>query len=199
MRKFIILFVLFFSGKICAEPYNVLEKPLTSAPDVVEFFSFYCGPCYQFVENYPVSDRINEILSPGKSVTKYHVSAMGKMGKALTESWAIAIAMGIEHKVEKPLFVAIQQHRSINTPEDIKDIFIQQGVSSQEYNSAKHSLIVRSIVAQQESMAEKLEVRGTPSFYIKGRYLINNGEIKAETPEEYITNFTQLVKELLIE
>ncbi len=33
--------------------YVTLANPLTTQPKVVEFFSFYCGPCYQFIINLP--------------------------------------------------------------------------------------------------------------------------------------------------
>ncbi|MBF3320904.1 protein disulfide oxidoreductase DsbA, partial [Leptospira borgpetersenii serovar Hardjo-bovis] len=36
--------------------YNTLEKPVAGAPQVMEFFSFYCPHCYQFEEVLHVSD-----------------------------------------------------------------------------------------------------------------------------------------------
>lgn len=104
LKKSILFFFLSFAPilNVNAMPaYTHLDKTIPEAPEVVEFFSFYCPPCYQFVDNYPVSKRLNHMLPEGVTVKKYHVSAMGKMGKELTEAWAIATTMTVKANVLK--------------------------------------------------------------------------------------------------
>ncbi|WP_198138815.1 DsbA family protein [Erwinia typographi] len=177
--------------------YSLLDKPVAAAPAVVEFFSFYCPPCYQLVENYPVSKRLNQLLPDGVTVKKYHVSAMGKMGSALSEAWAIASVMGIAEDIEKPLYIAVQQRHAINSVDDIKTLFSTAGITPEQYESARHSVIVKAMVEQQESMAENFSLQGTPTFYVNGRYKINNGAFQAATPEQYVETFAQQVIKLL--
>ncbi len=171
--------------------YSLMDKPVAAAPAVVEFFSFYCPPCYQLVENYPVSKRLNQRLPDGTTVTKYHVSAMGKMGKELSEAWAIATVMGIAEDVEKPLFIAVQQRHTINSLDDIKTLFSAAGIAPEQYENARHSIIVKAMVEQQERMTENFSVQGTPTFYVNGRYKIKNGAFQAATPEQYVEMFNE--------
>ncbi|MBU9828517.1 DsbA family protein [Rahnella sp. FC061912-K] len=176
--------------------YSTLANPIHSQPKVIEFFSFYCNPCYQFVENYPVADGINKILPNGETVIKYHVSVMGPLGNELTEAWAIATVMGKTDDIEKPLFEAVH-NKKITSVSDIKDVFSERGIDAAVYENARQSIMVKEFIARQNSAMEKYSVRGTPTFYVKGTYQINNGGITASTPEGYVDGFTQTVQALL--
>lgn len=192
-----LLSLLLFCTGALAKPYSTLQNPVNDAPEVVEFFSFYCGPCYLFTNTYPVVSAINKVLPEGKKVVQYHVSAMGKFGHELSEAWAIASVMGVTEQVEQPIFVAVQRDKSINTPEDIVAIFRDAGISPETYNNAKNSMMVKAFIARQEAMVKTFNVRGTPSIYVMGRYLIDNSDVKATTPEGYVTAYSDLVAELL--
>lgn len=189
-------FMLFCSGAL-AQPYSTLQDPVADAPEVVEFFSFYCGPCYLFADKYPVVSAINKDLPEGKKVTQYHVGVMGKFGHELSEAWAIASVMGVTEQVEHPLFIAVQRDKSINTPEDIAAIFSKAGIAPETYNNAKNSMMVKAFIARQDAMIKAFKVRGTPSIYVMGRYLIDNSAVKSTTPEGYATAYADLVSELL--
>lgn len=175
--------------------YTTLPQALNAQPPVVEFFSFYCGPCYQFVDKYPVSTAINRTLPEGE-VTKYHVSLMGKLGNELTEAWAIAIVTGKTDQLERPLFEAVQR-MEINNIKDIKSIFAQVGVNEEMYDNLQRSIVVKNKVAEQNAALKAFNVTGTPSFYINGKYRINNAGISATSPESYVDNFANTVKILL--
>jgi thiol:disulfide interchange protein DsbA len=193
----VFLTVFLFCTGALAKPYNTLQDPVTDAPEVVEFFSFYCGPCYLFIDKYPVISAINKVLPEGKAVVRYHVSAMGKLGHELSEAWAIATVMGVTEQVERPLFIAVQRDKSINTPEDISVIFRDAGIDPETYNNAKNSMMVKAFVVRQEAMVKTFRVKGTPSIYVMGRYLIDNSDVKATTPEGFATAYADLVSALL--
>lgn len=179
------------------QQYFVLQPPVAEVPNVIEFFSFYCGPCYQFTQRYPVSEGINRILPAGEKIIKYHVSAMGKLGNELTEAWAIAMIMGKSDAVEIPLFESVQKARNLHSVENIKEIFSYAGVTPAEYESAQNSLVVKALIAKQEAAMREFSVSGTPSYYINGRYKVNNAGINANTPEGYVDGFTEVVSYLL--
>ena len=66
--------------------YTTLEKPVAGAPQVLEFFSFFCPHCYQFEEVLHISDNVKKKLPEGVKMTKYHVNFMGgDLGKELVE------------------------------------------------------------------------------------------------------------------
>lgn len=177
--------------------YTLLKKTVNDAPAVVEFFSFYCPPCAAFSGQLFVSQAVEKILPPGKKVEKYHVSVMGAMGQELTEAWSIAKVLGVEDKVELPLFVATQINRSIKTEASIRQVFIQSGVSEHDYDAAKNSMAVRAMTAKQQEAAKAYGVTGTPSFFVNGKYLVNNGAIKAPSEQNYGKYFAEVVRALL--
>lgn len=179
------------------EQYIKLKNKVPNAPTVVEFFSFYCPPCNQFANTYKVSEAVNEHLPQNDKVVKYHVSAMGSMGEELTEAWSVAIALGVENKVEKPLFDAVQKEQSIKNKEDIRQVFIKAGIPAEEYDGALHSFMVKSITAKQQNATEAFGVRGTPSFYVDGQYQIKNDGMQSKTIEGYRTEFADVVKFLI--
>ncbi|WP_343144310.1 DsbA family protein, partial [Pseudomonas aeruginosa] len=45
--------------------YTTLEKPVAGAPQVLEFFSFFCPHCYQFEEVLHISDNVKKKLPEG--------------------------------------------------------------------------------------------------------------------------------------
>ncbi|WP_455820707.1 DsbA family protein [Pseudomonas cerasi] len=172
--------------------YITLKSPVISQPKVVEFFSFYCGPCYKFVKDYPVTEAINRTMPAGESVIKYHVSAMGPLGNELTEAWAIAMLTGKTHDVEVPLFEATQRKR-LHSIDDIKTIFANAGIDASTYESSRNSLMVKGLIAKQQAAVDAFGVQSTPTFYIDGKYKINIGGITATTPDDYAAAFAKVV------
>ncbi|MBS0848677.1 DsbA family protein [Citrobacter sp. JGM124] len=176
--------------------YITLATPVISSPKVVEFFSFYCGPCYQFAEKYPVAEAINKILPEGETVTKYHVGAMGPLGNELTEAWAIAMTMGKTDAVEKKLFEVVQS-KKLKSVDDIKAVFAQAGIDADTYDNARGSMLVKAAIAKQNEALKAFKVTGTPTFYVDGKFQINNGGIAVSSLEDYPAAFAQVVKFLL--
>lgn len=177
--------------------YTQLAKPVQDAADVVEFFSFYCPPCAAFAGRYRVTSAVEKVLPADTRIVKYHVSSMGAFGEALTEAWSVARALGVESQVEIPLFRAVQEKRSIKSKADIRQVFIDAGVPAEQYDSAINSLVVRAMTATQIQAAEEFGVTGTPSFFVKGKYLIRNGGIESMTEEGYGSAFSEIVRALL--
>ncbi|HCB2556134.1 DsbA family protein [Escherichia coli] len=177
--------------------YSVLKAPVADAPAVVEFFSFYCPPCAAFSSRFHVSQAVDKILPSGEKVVKYHVSSMGPMGPELTEAWSVAKVLGVEDKVELPLFVAVQINRSIKTEGTIRQVFIDAGISARDYDAAKNSMAVRALTVRQQEAAKAYGVTGTPSFFVNGKYLVNNSAIQPFSEQDYAKGFAKVVGELL--
>ncbi|TGB81371.1 protein disulfide oxidoreductase DsbA [Escherichia sp. E3659] len=177
--------------------FTKLDNPVKEAPPVVEFFSFYCPACSSFYSPYKVSKNIETILPEGVKVEKYHASFMGAMGKQLTEAWSVARALGVEDKVEGPLFEAILKHRSVKNEDDIRAVFIQAGVDAGEFDAARNSFMVKTMTARQEQAAEEFGLTGTPAFYVNGKYQIKNNGIKDGSTEGYGKEFADVVRQLM--
>ena len=93
---------------------------------------------------------------------KYHVEFLGPQGKQLTQAWPVAMALADEDKITHPMFEAVQKTQSVQSPDDIRNVFIKAGVSAADYEAALNSFVVKSLVVQQEKAAEDLQLRGVP-------------------------------------
>ncbi|WP_413736438.1 thiol:disulfide interchange protein DsbA [Sodalis sp. RH21] len=180
------------------QQYIQLDKPATNEPQVLEFFSFYCPHCYEFEQNYHISSSVKQALPAGTKITKYHVDFLGgDMGKQVTQAWAVAMALGVEDKVSPLLFDGIQKTQTIQTPADIRDVFIKAGVSAQEYDGAWNSFVVKSLVVQQEKAASDLQLRGVPAMFVNGKYMVKNDGLDMSSKDVYVKQFVDVVKYLL--
>ncbi len=202
--RLIFFFVcLVLSGTIYAEgnvSYSVLDKPVMSAVQdnetVVEFFSFYCPACYAFSQNYGIDKAIRESLPPGKKLIKYHVSFLGGLGEELTRAWSVAMALGVEDKVEPLLFDSVQKTRRLKSAADIPGIFIRAGVYPGEYVQALASKEVAEMTEKQKRLFREYSVTGTPSVYVNGRYRIENGAFQADSVEAFRKSYVAVVNSL---
>ncbi|CCJ74854.1 Periplasmic thiol:disulfide interchange protein DsbA [Cronobacter condimenti 1330] len=177
--------------------YNTLEKPVAGAPQVMEFFSFYCPHCYQFEEVLHVSDSVKKKLPAGTKMTKYHVEFLGPLGKDLTQAWAVAMAMGIEDKITTPMFEAVQKTQTVQTPADIRKVFIDAGVKPEEYDAAWNSFVVKSLVAQQEKAAADVGLQGVPAMYVNGKYQLNPQGMDTSNMDAFVQQYADTVNYLL--
>ncbi|GAA3593585.1 thiol:disulfide interchange protein DsbA [Gibbsiella greigii] len=174
--------------------YVTLDKPVTGEPQVLEFFSFYCPHCYQFEEVYHVSNAVRSALPAGTKMTKYHVEFLGPLGKQLTQAWAVALALGVEDKITAPMFEAVQKTQTVQTPDDIRDVFVKAGVKAEDYDAALNSFVVKSLVVQQEKAAEDLQLRGVPAVFVNGKYMVKNDGLDTSSMDAYVKQFADVVK-----
>ncbi|CNF25290.1 thiol:disulfide interchange protein DsbA [Yersinia kristensenii] len=177
--------------------YQTLNKPLTGEPQVLEFFSFYCPHCYQFEEVYHVPQAVKNALPEGTKMTRYHVDFLGPLGKELTQAWAVAMALGVEEKVTPLMFEGVQKTQTVQTPGDIRNVFIKAGVSGEDYDAALNSFVVKSLVVQQQKAAEDLQLRGVPAMFVNGKYMIKNDGMDTSSMDIYVKQYADVVKFLL--
>ncbi|MEW7000073.1 thiol:disulfide interchange protein DsbA [Serratia ureilytica] len=174
--------------------YVTLDKPVTGEPQVLEFFSFYCPHCYQFEQVYHVSENVKKALPAGTKMTKYHVEFPGPLGKQLTQAWAVAMALGVEDKVSPLMFEAVQKTQTVQTPDDIRNVFVKAGVTAADYDAAWNSFVVKSLVVQQEKAAEDLQLRGVPAVFVNGKYMVKNDGLDTSSMDAYVKQFADVVK-----
>lgn len=173
--------------------YVTLDKPVAGEPQVLEFFSFYCPHCYQFEQVWHVSDNIRKNLPKDVKYAKYHVEFLGPLGKQLTQAWAVAVALGVEDKVSPLMFEAVQKQQSVQTPDDIRKVFIQAGVKGEDYDAALNSFVVKSLVVQQEKAAADLGLQGVPSVFVNGKYMVKNDGLDTTSMDIYTKQFSDVV------
>ena len=177
--------------------YITLDKPVAGAPQVLEFFSFYCPHCYQFEEVLHVSDNVKKKLPEGAKMTKYHVEFLGPLGKDLTQAWAVAMALGVEDKITVPMFEAVQKTQTVQTVADIRKVFVDAGVKGEDYDAAWNSFVVKSLVAQQEKAAADFQLQGVPAMYVDGKYQLNPQGMDTSNMDAFVAQYADSVKQLV--
>lgn len=179
--------------------YVSLPKPVAGEPQVMEFFSFFCPHCYQFEQIYHVGDAVKKNLPADTKMVKYHVDFLGgDLGPVVTHAWAVAMALGVEDKVTSPIFDGIQKSQTITDAASLKDVFIKAaGISSEQYDAAWNSFAVKALVAQQQKAASDVDLRGVPTMFINGKYMVNNGGLDTSSMANFVADYANVVKFLV--
>ncbi|MCF1428981.1 MAG: thiol:disulfide interchange protein DsbA/DsbL [Shewanella sp.] len=160
--------------------YKVINPgPGSAKPEITEFFSFYCGHCFNFQKN--VVPVIKKTLPKGVTFDQTHVEFLGgPMGELMSQAYAIAKQLGVLDKIEPALFSAIHEKRqSFNKLDDIRNLFIANGVSGKDFDAAANSFMVNSQVAKMRKDTENAGIQGVPSLVVNGKYLVMTNNIKS--------------------
>lgn len=178
--------------------YSKLDQKVADVPQVVEFFSFYCPHCYQFERVYHVSDTVKSKLPAGTTMEKYHVTFLGgNMGEVLTQAWAVAVSLGVQDKVAPLMFEAVQKEQTVNTPEDVRKVFLKAGVKAEEYDAAWDSFMVKALVEKQRKAAEDFQIRGVPAVYVNGQYMVRTEGLDGSSLDVFVKQFSDVVNYLV--
>ncbi|WWP01446.1 MAG: DsbA family protein [Candidatus Dasytiphilus stammeri] len=179
------------------EHYILLDKPVMNIPKVVEFFSFLCPYCYQFESIYHVSRIVNNELPKDVKLIRYHVSLLGgKLGRVLTQAWSVAIALGVEDKMITPIFDGIMKTKTIHYPNDIRKVFIENGINGKDYDAVWNSFMVKFLVFKQNQTVDIIQLHGIPSIVVDGKYLILQDYMIKPTSDS-IYSYSQLYANLV--
>ena len=109
----------------------------------------------------------------------------------------MAIALGVEDKISPLMFDAVQKNQTVQKPEDIRNVFISAGVKGEEYDSALNSFVVKSLVVQQQKAAADLQLRGVPSLFVNGKYMVKNDGLDTSSMDVYVQQYADVVKFLI--
>ncbi|MDU8925020.1 DsbA family protein [Pasteurellaceae bacterium LIM206] len=173
--------------------YQVTTVERAAQPEVIEFFSFYCPHCYSFEMEYKIPQKVESALPQGVKFTQYHVNFLGGLSEDLTRAWALAMALGVENKVKDPLFRAVHENK-LRSAADIRQIFLDNGVSAEQYDGGINSFAVNALVSKQVNLADQLKVRGVPDFYVNNKFRVNPEGL---SHDDFINDYVNTVKALL--
>lgn len=178
------------------EHYIEVEGTQTSTPQVTEFFSFYCPHCYN---SEPFMHKVRNLLPESSQFSKNHVDAMpGRnvdIEHLLTKALITANLLNIEDKMVSSIFSYIHQSKAdFSEQKDIKNLFLLNGVNSQEFDKTFGSFKVNMAANTMRKNTTKLRKQGfgaVPTLIINGKYKPNTKGLKSM--DEYL----ELVKFLL--
>ncbi len=164
------------------EDYQVLNLPATEKPTVTEFFSFFCPHCYQ---QDPFFQALKKQLPENATFEKKHVSFMGgKMGPAVSRAYATMVLLGVQDKMSPVLFNRIHvQNNAPRSEADIRQMFIDEGVSAEEFDGTFNSFAAKSMASRFDKAFSDAGLQGVPAVIVNGKYYVTPKTIK--TAEDY--------------
>ncbi|CAG9295123.1 thiol:disulfide interchange protein DsbA/DsbL [Celerinatantimonas diazotrophica] len=184
MKKlFILIFALMLPMVASAQAfvegqnYQVVRQQATAKPQVTEFFSLFCPHCYAFE---PIFEKMEKSM-PDVTFKRVHVAFLGgKMGEEMVRAYAVSEVLNVSKKMVPALFDAIQvQHMPITSRNDIRQIFIDNGVSGEQFDNAVNSFAVNGLVAQMNKSVEDYQIQGVPTVIVNGKYKVEPGSVRS--------------------
>ncbi|GHA28229.1 thiol:disulfide interchange protein DsbA/DsbL [Oceanisphaera arctica] len=186
MKKYIVvLFALLLAPLASAAPefkegveYTVVNETASSKPEVTEFFSYVCSHCYSFE---PLMEKLQERV-PEVQLQKVPVSFLGReMGPVLQRAYGAAVLLKVDDKLTPVIFDQIHRQKKMpNGLDDIKAIFVANGVEAKAFDGVINSFALNGMVAQYDKATERFNVRGTPTIVVRDKYQLNMSEIGSE-------------------
>ena len=95
------------------------------------------------------------------------------MGRKMTQAYALALMLNKEQAISERIFKQqFGQRQSIDTQDKLKDIFVQAGVSEQDFERGYNSFSVKARAKQMDKDARDKNITGTPTLIVNGKYKI---------------------------
>jgi protein dithiol oxidoreductase (disulfide-forming) len=160
--------------------YTVInEGPATEKPEITEFFSFFCGHCYNFSKT--VVPKIKTTLPEGVSFSQAHVEFIGReMGAEMSRAFAVAHQLNVDEKMEAAIFAAIHDERKrLTNRDDVRALFVANGIDGKDFDSAANSFMVNAQMSKMKRDTENAKLSGVPSLVVNGKYRVETGAVKS--------------------
>ncbi len=155
--------------------YDVISPALSTRSgdkiEVVEFFAYSCGHCYNFepvLQSWKKKQSDDVILLPSPAVWAAQMEPHAK-------AFYTAQALGVLDTVHEALFAALHVDRKrLSNEDEIRKIFVANGVNAEDFNRAFRSFGVGSQVRQASARAKGARISGTPEMMVAGKYRISS-------------------------
>jgi protein-disulfide isomerase len=151
-------------------PVSVNWDP--KGPDVIEFFSYNCNYCFAAEK----SVKAFKDAKPATLTFQPYQVAYDNMAWQLSQyAFAAAYLAGVESQVHDDLFHRFNvEKRLFETKDDVRTFFQEKGLLEKvsPYLESKTSKDFRMHIYQ---MAVDYEVVKVPTFFVKGKYMVNWG------------------------
>nr|WP_136250456.1 thiol:disulfide interchange protein DsbA/DsbL [Ningiella ruwaisensis] len=162
--------------------YEVIAEEATAKPEVKEFFSFWCPACYRFEAVVP---EIKKALPEGVKFEKVHVNFMRFAGADVQDAATKAMMIGKSLKKQDQLAGAIfnyihEQRATVTGLDDLRKVFIVNGVEAEDFDKQAKSFSVNSLVARNNNAVSEYRehLSGVPNFIVNGKYQVNLGSVQ---------------------
>ncbi len=142
----------------------------TQSPDkveVLELFWYGCPHCYTLE---PYLQRWVK-GKPDHATFRRMPAIFSERWIPHAQAYFAAEALGVLEEIHDPLFAAMhREKRPINSKDQLKAFFKEQGVSEEDFLRTYSSFAVRSKVRQAMVMTNRYGISGVPAIIVNGKY-----------------------------
>lgn len=161
--------------------YVVVAEEETAEPTVTEYFSLFCGHCFQFEGLIP---GFKNGLPKGTNFKKSHVTYLPKgndvVGQGIVRAFVAMEKLGKRAELSKAFFIKIHlEQQNIASLDDVKQVFLDNEVSEADYNKAFNDPEVIAEAARMSEAWQKKGVDSVPTMVINGKYRLNMNSVKS--------------------
>lgn len=154
--------------------YFLLAEPVRPRDpkkiEVVEVFQYGCPHCYRFD---PLVKAWQKNLA--SDVDFYELPVIWNApGQLHAQAFFAAQALGVLDKIHPAMFNAIHvKNNPLNTKASLEQLFVDNGVSPEQFAKAFDSFGVISQVNQAKARTLSYKIDGTPELIVAGKYRID--------------------------
>jgi thiol:disulfide interchange protein DsbA len=183
MKKIFLLLglILFLPLQACAQEkwregthYKIIADQATEKKEVIEFFSFWCSHCFNFE---PIVKDIKSKLADDVEFKKVHVNFMGVTSSDVqddaTKAMMVAKSLQKSDALNQAIFKYIHVSGSpITGLQDLKNIFVINGIGSDEFDKMIASFGVNSMLKMNNKLIQQYRehINSVPNFIVNGKY-----------------------------
>lgn len=147
---------------------NAEPPAVEGSVEVLEFFWYGCGACYQFA---PLVDAWKADLPEGVVFTRVP-AVLNPNWRLHGQAFYTAEALGVTERLHSRIFNSIhQERRFLQSEAEVRNLFVSNGVNGEDFDSAWNSFAVDSQLRRAERLAREYRVRATPSMVVAGHYV----------------------------
>lgn len=159
--------------------YEIRSETKSATPEIREFFSFFCGHCFQMRESF---ERVAGRLSDRAKFVPHPVELIGgDMGKDSVLGFLVAKNHGVEDLYTKELFDLL--HVQGKYPEDgefFADLLRSLGLSTSQIQRDYKSFPIQGQLSTYNRMVRQFNLEAVPELVVNGKYLLKMDNIDDE-------------------
>ena len=153
--------------------YRTLAKPVSTESggkiEVLEAFSYGCVHCF----NFEPALRAWKAKLPADVQMNYLPATFNPNFALYARGYYAAKALGIADSTHAKVFDAIwKSNMAVESPAQLVDLYVRLGADRAKFSAALTSLGVQAAVSAAGIKAERMQLEGTPTLYVDGKYQI---------------------------
>jgi len=159
---------------LAGEHYQVLEAPVAVPnPEKIQVIMAFSYECRRCLGLEAAIRRWEAEQDPDVDLLRFHTASNPAM-RFYARAYLTALQLGVIDEIHFPLADAILvKRRSLADKASLQSFFAEQGVASEDFESAFESPGVLKGVEQAEGLTRDYNLGSPPEFVVNGRYRVD--------------------------